>query len=259
MNLNYLGCFDTDGSLLAADPAYEPESYGVKQIQVAPGRYHAYVVTGSLKNPLFDWDNLPLSFRNSELWIIHEDFKDEFNFKKIGSVGVDSGQAGFFNLSSFQQNKPKPKKLLNGPFNRTKRFIENYYLEIKELEDLIQNPESPQAKNRWNLLKDIWGTRDVYDKVLTTELSVKKKSLSNHLESLETKVYPSYLKTESSSDFYEICCDMTRGELQAEVDQDYGVNSMSGCGDGGYSVFAAKDEGVIKACYLSFINLKDLK
>lgn len=89
-----IGTFRTEGKLFVSDPCYSPDTwcnYVLKDLR--PGTYHAFVVTS---------DEGIWGHRVAELIILHEDVKghsltEGFTRNKEAHIGVDSGQAGFFN------------------------------------------------------------------------------------------------------------------------------------------------------------------
>lgn len=107
------GSFRCDGALLAIDPCYGDSGEGIS-LAGARGEYRAWsVIRGQ-----GEW-----GARRAELWICADGETPLSQFPgaagwrlEPGSVGVDSGQAGFFSLESFSRAKSDPA--LEAPFYR---------------------------------------------------------------------------------------------------------------------------------------------
>lgn len=96
-----LGTINLENSVYAIDPCYEPGSrYSGKIDNVKPGIWHTFRKIGYCD----DW-----GFRIAELIIRHEDYL-EGDIEQLAEgvdVGVDSGQAGFFDAPYYEENKAK--------------------------------------------------------------------------------------------------------------------------------------------------------
>lgn len=149
-------------------------------------------------------------------------------------VSVDSGQAGIFDLPMF-------KKDLNESYFRTgdveyekKYFEHNLKQSEKALEDLLKN----------------------YNK-LNQRQKEKFSFIKNTIE--ENKQVINNLKSQPTTDWYEMCCDKTLSDQRAGTVPG-GVVSSSGFGDGGYQAFFAKDDfGKVIAIKIIFISEKDME
>ena len=84
-------------NVIVSDPCYSIPTFGQETYSnVLPGEYRVFCK----KHDTGDWGN-----RVSMLMVIHTDHvSDELRWKQNGSIGVDSGQAGIFNVKQFRQD-----------------------------------------------------------------------------------------------------------------------------------------------------------
>lgn len=252
-----IGTFSTNGNIIVTDPAYEVDNSLNRTLKVKPGIYHCFLVYGKLKNPIFRWDHLPHNFRNSRLTIQHESYLGELKFTRTSTtIGVDSGQAGFFNLESYNKESNSPVELIGYPLSFFRENLTTKTFEIEETRKVISEKTSNDLFN--HMKKECFKGSDLetlkfFEQRLETELF----SLENSKKILETRNYPNYIKTKHSSDFYEIMCDLSKRDFHAGVLNPFGVVSSSGEGDGGYSLHLSKNsQKEIIGAYLNFINPK---
>lgn len=85
--------------VVISDPCYTiPTWCQYKTDKVLPGQYHTFVN----RNDRFGW-----GMRNTGLLAVHEDFVSQpLKFRRIAAadIGVDSGQAGIFDLNSYRND-----------------------------------------------------------------------------------------------------------------------------------------------------------
>lgn len=85
-------------SVVISDPCYEIPTWcqTVLRSKLKPGTYHTFV----LQTDESDW-----GIRNARLFAIHhEHINDDLNWELGETIGVDSGQAGIFSLSTYQND-----------------------------------------------------------------------------------------------------------------------------------------------------------
>lgn len=83
--------------MIVTDPCYEPGTWCTAVLDVKKGNWYSEIVMTDEG----DWGT-----RVAELIVFHEDYRSasESEFKKIDKViGVDSGQAGFFDLVEYER------------------------------------------------------------------------------------------------------------------------------------------------------------
>lgn len=265
MKLSLLGEFSTEsGNLVASDPCYVEIKKGDNvAFKVKPGTYDCYAVTGTLKDPLFQWDEIPGNFRNAEVWIINQDHKDPLEFKKKGNCGVDSGTCGFFKAENYRKDALEERPLKHELYSTLLDFVQSGKAEILSAKKAL-DMESEYGQNRWERLKKIYknNLKEYLDHT-KNEIKFKTEHLKENQKYLAKGTCPRYLEKyidKKTKEFYELMIDLVRGPSRADVDPEYGVNSSSGIGDGGYDLYVAKNkDGDIVAAYLSFLNLKELK
>jgi hypothetical protein len=252
-----IGQFHTNGKLLVTDPCYETDSDSIKKLTVKSGVYNAFVLLGQLNAnvSVFRWDQVRGNHRNAELIIIHSDFKGKLNFKKAkSSIDVDSGQAGFFNLSTYKNDSFIDVDLINENYDFYKNEITSATMKIwdneKALKEKDKNPLYAKLKQK--------NTDAQIVDLLSTDIEIARESIAEDKKILKTKKYPDFLKTNQSKDFYDIMCDQTDSEFHAGVNG-YGAVSRTGLGDGCYDLYVAKNsKGIIVASYISFLKRTDL-
>lgn len=172
-----LGSFDVvSGSLMVSDPCYEKGTWCQGLLDnVRNGKWNALVT----KSKEGSWGN-----RCSSLVVEHEKVdhrsivSTEWNKGKF-EVGVDSGQAGFFDISTYKNGK---------------------LIEKDPTFDAVCADDEDENENRW----------------------------------------------------YNACCDITLGSMNAGV-LPGGVVSGSGFGDGGYDCMYAMKDGEVVAAMIVFI------
>ena len=89
-----------DGRIIVTDPCYEVGTWCQGEVAVKNGIYNAYAVITDEG----DWGK-----RVAELLIVKDDVNDFDIFSDFDldfEVGVDSGQAGFFNTDYFAEHQP---------------------------------------------------------------------------------------------------------------------------------------------------------
>ena len=88
-----LGSFKMKDKIIVADPCYEYGKFGTVTLDnVLSGKYIATAET---------YDN-----GIAALYISHSNFKDDIlESERVGYIGVDSGQAGFFDLDFYRKNE----------------------------------------------------------------------------------------------------------------------------------------------------------
>lgn len=84
-------------NVIVSDPCYSlPTWCQVNYSNVLPGDYRVFCK----KSEVEDWGN-----RVSMLMVVHSDHEfDELGWEPNGNIGVDSGQAGIFNLKQYRQD-----------------------------------------------------------------------------------------------------------------------------------------------------------
>lgn len=101
VNFEHIGSFQVCSKLVVSDPGYQLGTWCAGEISMPRhGKWNAYVLRKKLRN----WGE-----RIAKLLIIHEDEggpdkKRKWVWEAI-DVGVDSGQAGFFDLLWYRKNK----------------------------------------------------------------------------------------------------------------------------------------------------------
>lgn len=92
-----LGNFETDGMIRVTDPCYNRKSSGTGILKVKPGRYNCQIVISNEGA----WGE-----RVKELVITHDSIGFCYSYKDCTfEIGVDSGQAGFFDENHFPDEK----------------------------------------------------------------------------------------------------------------------------------------------------------
>ena len=252
-----LGQFETDGTLVATDPCYNVEGGFTIAIKVKPGIYNCSTIRGKLKDHLFMWDGLPGNLRNSQLMIVHSHHKGKLKFKKHKeTVGVDSGQAGFFNLTTYRQDPLIDVELVNTKSSFIEEYISSTRIELLGYKKSLKEKD----KNRFYaaIKKSNQNDPQKTDEYFNLEIEDAKSTIAIHKKILISKKYPSYLVSEFSKEFYAIVSDLTRGPHHAGVNE-AGTISRSGLGDGGYDLYVAKNsKKEIIACYIKFLEPKEL-
>lgn len=258
--LQKIGEFITEGKIIVTDPCYDLTKDRTK-LKVKKGLYQSFVMYGSLSNPLFHWDSVPGNYRNSHLIIVHDKYiNKKLKFTKTKShIGVDSGQAGFFNQEYYQKDLDVERELLNNRYHFFKEQITSDLLDIKWSTQALVEKDKNDLFAR--LKKKCFKNSEIKTiEHFNQEIKIKKESLKRHKQILKNKKYPSYIPLKSSKDFYDIMCDFTCGEFKAGVDNLYGTVSSSGLGDGGYELYVARNtDNEIISCYIEFLPLSEMK
>jgi len=86
-------------SVMVSDPCYSvPTWCQIKVDGVLPGNYHTFAK---------QWDDRSWGRRISKLCVVHEDYLNhDLKFRRnTGVVGVDSGQAGIFDLTTYRNDQ----------------------------------------------------------------------------------------------------------------------------------------------------------
>jgi hypothetical protein len=98
----YLGAFTTTGKLTVSDPCYVGKKSKVlplsMEVEALPGRWHVFVRPGVLDE----------ANRTAELVVIHPEGFDVVAADPLGSIGVDSGQAGVFDRDCPKRDGDEP-------------------------------------------------------------------------------------------------------------------------------------------------------
>lgn len=256
MFFELIGQFETDGNLVVTDPCYDLKTWCNYNLKVKSGLYDVYIVYGKLKRPIFSWDKREGNYRNAQLIIIHNDYKGKFNFKKVAKarIGVDSGQAGFFNVSNYKKDFNDDFPLDNYRYHFFKETIGSKLMEIETYEESINSKNDLFVRMNEHF-KDEEKTINWFN----TEIINSKSHIENYSNILKTKDYPSYLKLKYTKDFYEIICDLTSGEFSSGTLNKYGAVSSSGEGDGSYSLLVSKNKHKeVVSALIEFISLNNI-
>ncbi len=192
------------------------------KILVKSGKYKVYVKKGDVPS----WGD-----RVHALYIVHEDFSlEKLSFKKTDiDVGVDSGQAGFFNEDLYQKDLPEEVPLIGDEQYNRRCHSHPYDAEtLEKFKEFIKDKISKEEFER-----------------ITENLKNKHNPVINPED------------CEKSKEFYKVCCSMTLGDLSAGVEI-FGAVSSSGFGDGGYSCYVSEGDEIV-ASYIEFITEEDIK
>lgn len=223
----YKGQIKIEDKLVVSDPCYTLNTWCMAVLEnVLPGNYKCFLEKteeGSVSEIL------------SEILIVHENYKinkEDVNNWEDYDIGVDSGQAGFYNYSYFKQysdmrnlDEARWREEYYTPICDLTYHIEenlNYKKEVKEYEDKINQLEE-------ELL--------IYDKENDKYIELNKEfcSLLSSKINIETRRY-----------FY-----VSDGGILKEK----AFVSSSGYGDGGYNCYTKKNEdGKIIAAKVIFIG-----
>lgn len=227
--MKYVGTFNlgsfivTSGKLRVSDPCYDKDTWCAGVLEaVKNGAWIAKVV----KSDEDSWGK-----RCAELVVHHREFNlpddsDEWEVQNI-DVGVDSGQAGFFDEAYYGVD-----------------YSEDY------LQTGREEHNSKQSKRLTAGRIELLETR-----IAIEQDEKKKKQLQLELSAL--KELDSMDEPKPTRDFYDICCDMTLSDMGAGV-LNNGAVSSSGYGDGGYYCYAQYDENnKIVAAKIVFIDESD--
>lgn len=257
MKTKKIGQFHTSGKLIVTDPCYEPNNGSNYTLKVKPGNFNVFVTLGQYKNAFFECDKTPGFFRNSQIMIVHEKYKNNFKFKKTTKmIGVDSGQAGFFNQETYNQEYPNEFSLTGKQSSFFKDNVLSSTITIKRNKKLLKDKEKDELYSR---MKTHFKSDEKTVEWFSNEIIRAKDDIKRSKEVLKTKNYPYYIKLEKTKDFYEIMCDLTKRDNNAGV-CDYGAVSSSGLGDGGYELYIAKNKkGEVVASYIKFLDKEDIK
>lgn len=191
---------------ICADPCYDPDTWcTIKLLDVRPGKYKCMY---NLEQDCFG------DIRVTAIQIVHEDYLDRYAFKHRpldGTVGVDSGMAGIFDLDYY--------KAVHKSEETCRTFCDDCFYSVyhHRFED---NPEY---------------------------VDLEAFILSNHLESLDVKDaivrYKQYTKEHPYAEFKRLeRIDITHAEVNCDQSDNVakGFVSISGDGDGGYPVYIAR-------------------
>lgn len=254
MKKTKLGTLNSNGKLIVSDPCYEDLKDSLVLKNVKHGNFNIFLINGKMKKPFFKWDEVKENTRNARLIIQHESYKNE-KPTKVNSISVDSGQAGFFNFESYRKDSSEPIMLKNNLYSFIRDCITEEVLKIEKNNIMIKE----KNKLYFDLIK-IWKcSEEDFTLKIKKENKDLEKSIKENRAILKSKKYPDYLKTEQSSDFYDIICDLNKGKYFAGVNN-YGTVAQSGIGDGYYSVYIAKNKkGEIIYAHIDFLNLTDMK
>lgn len=234
LRLEYLGEFETDsaGELLVTDPCYTIGTWCSGVIKVKPGKYKSYVIRGTVDG----WGE-----RSHALVIVHESASvSGHKYINLGAeIGVDSGQAGFFNRKQYRLDLIDEVPLIGEKENCLKNNL--FKMEDFSLDGLSL------AKFRKII------SENVSDEELQILLDDNKKELEKEKARIKEEmdnIDPDTCR--KSRDFYDICCSLTLGNLGAGVEK-FGAVSSSGFGDGSYTCFI-NDSGEIVVSFIEFIG-----
>lgn len=252
-----IGSFTTDGKIIVTDPCYKIDSDSAIKLRIKPGEYSAIIEYGVLKKPLFSWDAVPGNFRVSSITITHSNAKNLVFKKHRHSVSVDSGQAGFFNQKDYQKESTEEVELENERYYFFKESITTHWLEIKRSKASLRERDKNELYAR--MKKHFKGSDKDTKKWFRDELDRSSRRLKDARKVLKTENYPNYIELKKSRAFYDIVCNLTKGKNDAGVFH-AGAVSLSGEGDGGYTLLTAKDpRGVIVAVKIEFISRDEFK
>lgn len=214
-NLNLIGEFETKGILIVTDPCYDKATWCTGKIEVKPGKYKVYIK----RSLIASWGE-----RICALYIVHENenLKNLTFTKTKIDVGVDSGQAGFFNKEMFGKELLEPVLLTGEKEYEDRNALKSLYL-FKTL--LNSEHFSPDSR------KNIQEVIDADEKQLTEEYKTSKN-------------------------FYEVCCSLTSSNQSVGIEK-FGVVANSGYGDGCYSCYINEGEEIV-ASYIEFITEEKL-
>ena len=227
-----VGEFYSEGDILVTDPCYDIGTWCSGAIKVKPGKYKAFVKKCFVKN----WGE-----RIQSLFIVHESTNiNEHNYVATDiDVGVDSGQAGFFNRNLFKEDFQEEIPLIGEEqyerhcnLRKLEMEQENRVFSVEALKRLVLKDTSQEELER------ISKEREEYIKI---ELAEAKKNYEN--------IDPN--NCAKSKDFYEICCSLTLADSKAGVAK-FGVVSSSGFGDGSYNCFVNQGNEIV-ASFIEFI------
>lgn len=256
-----LGSIHTAGTLIICDPCYKKNSKSVKYLDVLSGNYQASVITGKLKKPICAADKLNFYFRVAQLKIVHENYLNhDLKYEDTGiMLGIDSGQACFFDPSTYQ--KPLKEK-----YNLEGELYEFWFLELVEAslrlkrnQEMLKEKEKNELYNRLiklkhlNTHKKLVSMKKTENEFLTLEIQEAKEILKN-------KKYPDFSEMESTKKFDDMIRSLSSGENHAGIYKNEGVVSRSGLGDFDAKLMVAKNvRGKIVGAYLEFISLNKIR
>jgi hypothetical protein len=255
----YLGQFKTDGNVVVSDPCYKEIKSGSNQkIKIKPGSYKVSVIYGKYKKRGMPWDRVPGTFRVAQLIIEHSENKKKLKYSKTkNSISVDSGQAGFFNLKTYQKDQPELVDLVNEEFSFLLEEITSNYIQISRSKIALKDKNDLYLR-----MKKLKKTKSKTDEYFKQNIEEAQENIKDYKKILKTGKYPDYWcphEKRSSKEFYEIICDKTMGKHRSDVCV-YGAVSSSGFGDGGYDLYLAKNSmGKIVGCYLEYLPLNEIK
>ena len=225
-DVTHLGSFELQTStMLATDPCYTKGTWCTTEFEALPGTWHAQLIRR---------DDTFSGLRNAVLTIAHADVPlDSVKLDEMeeleGSVGVDSGQAGFFEKDRY------PKDPDASPPGAAKDAVDKRVQVVSIADDgtIVGEPAQPAVEVP---------SPDV------AALEPGRVLLDMGDDDLETE--------ESGQTWYEQVCDLTlddAGVNAAIAPGDFGVVSQTFYGDGGYPCFVKKnDAGQVIAAVLVF-------
>lgn len=210
----------SSGSVYITDPCYDPGIWCSAELDnIKNGIWTAHISISDRPG----WS----VGRVSGLFAIQIDLNDlqySLNWQPVKEeIGVDSGQAGIFDCTKYRLDFTKPySKVGENEYNLVS-LIYGRKESLKEFEKLYPEP------------------REISEQAF---IDILKEKINNPPE------YP----LETTTDWYEICCDKTLSNQQAGIVPG-GCVSSSGYGNGGYPAYYANDkDGLVNAIKIVFIS-----
>lgn len=211
-----LGLFTVTGDLVVSDPCYDYGTWCATVLKdVLPGEWQAKVI----KQISVERDD---NGRIMELVAVHSEHGANQKWVKLSEeIGVDSGQCGLFDASKYKRNYEQPYPLVG--------HLASYR------HDWLFSQQRELAQRT----KDL---RKMTDEKLRLWSKEQMKQLRKNIKAVKANTFP-WSKTvpDTTTDWYKICCDITKLDLSAGL-VDGGVVSETGYGDGSYALYVAYDK-----------------
>ena len=250
-----LGTFEViSGQLDVSDPCYARDVWCRLVLDnVRKGTWHAGVSLYDFNDSAYGRDR-----RVTALTIAHEEYKDSDldSEKAIGHIGVDSGQAGFFDSAHYKDDSIVTDEMLRRRRNTDRRAepgerwydlccevtLGQHYDEIQRIYQRINPYDGPLQLS-------------MYEESIKTIAEGKFPGDSEQqLQFCRQKMEARAAEHEKLRKRYDEIRDL---DVHAGVIP-YGVVSASGFGDGGYDLFIHRaDNGEIVAAEIVFIVIDD--
>lgn len=207
----YVGSIQLSDKVMVSDPCYDCSTWTWSQCvleDVLTGNYRCFI-----KMVKTEWDD-----RIGEIIIYHENYDNYPNNFICNDIGVDSGQAGFFDYAYFKEVKSQDKE---------KR--EKWYQEICKL--TIKTELNPEYKTVEELVKELFPDKKDFE-LIVDEI----EELFNILKKQEEKI-PYTIENWAGNCKDNKC-----------------VVSSTGFGDGCYDLYIHKNnKGKIVSMRINFI------